>query len=134
AALETGAVVPQPQDSALATLAPILKKDDGLIDWNSPAKTIFNRSRGFLPWPGTYTFFRGDMFHLWKCLVGDKTNTGREACATLMPEKRRLFVRCGQGTALELLEVQIEGRKRVSAEAFLNGHRLEENESLGATH
>jgi len=133
AGLETGALVPQPQDSAQATLAPILKKEDGLIDWSMPAPAIFNRSRGFLPWPGTYTFFRGDVFHLWKCRIANKPDTGPEACATLIAEKRRLFVRCGHASTLELLEVQIEGRKRITAAAFLNGHRLEENESLGAT-
>jgi methionyl-tRNA formyltransferase len=132
--LEAGTISAETQDSAQASLAPILKKEDGLIDWSLPACAIFNRSRGFLPWPGTYTLFRAQMFHVWKCRVGEKSNTGREAHATLMPEKRRLFVRCGGGTSLELLEVQIEGRKRVTAEAFLNGHRLEENETLGATH
>ena len=132
--LETGAIVPERQDDAQASLAPILKKEDGLIDWSRPAYEIFNRARGFLPWPGAYTFFRSNIFHVWKCRSTEKTNTGREACATLMPEKRRLFVRCGSGTLIELLEVQIEGRKRVAAEAFLNGHRLEENETLGAIH
>jgi methionyl-tRNA formyltransferase len=131
--LETGAIDPQPQDNAHATLAPILKKEDGLIDWSMPARSIFDRSRGFLPWPGTYSFFRGDLFHIWKSRVGDKPNTGPEACATLIAEKKRLFARCGHGTTLELLEVQIEGRKRITAEAFLNGHRLEENETLGVT-
>ena len=132
--LEAGTIVAAPQDHAQATLAPILKKEDGVIDWSLPARTIFNRCRGFLPWPGAYTFFRGQVFHVWKSRAadGDQTNTGLETCATLMPEKRRLFVRCGLRTRLELLEVQIEGRKRVTGEAFLNGHKLDENEILGA--
>ena len=129
--LEAGAIRPEPQDNAQASLAPILKKEDGLIDWSAPARLIFNRSRGFLPWPGTYTYFRGQLFHVWKARV-DETNTGWRAAAALRADKRRLFVDCGERTVLELLEVQIEGRKRVSAQAFLNGHRLEENETLGA--
>jgi methionyl-tRNA formyltransferase len=133
AGLEAGTIVAEAQDNAQASLAPILKKEDGLIDWRMPACVVFNRARGFLPWPGTYTSFRGQIFHVWKCRV-EKGNTGQEACATLIPDRRRLFVRCGQGTSLELLEVQMEGRKRITAEAFLNGQRLDENETLGAGH
>ena len=131
AGLEAGAIRPEAQDNSQASLAPILKKEDGLIDWNAPARVIFNRSRGFLPWPGTYSHFRGRLFHVWKARSAE-TDTGWKACGRLRPQKRRLFVDCGRSTVLELLEVQIEGRKRVSAEAFLNGHRLDENESLGA--
>jgi methionyl-tRNA formyltransferase len=61
---------PVKQDPAEATLAPILKKEDGEIDWNWPASKSFNRSRGLLPWPGTYCFFRGQIFHVWKSRVG----------------------------------------------------------------
>ena len=131
AGLEKGTIQPEPQDNSQASLAPILKKEDGLIDWNTGAREIFNRSRGFQPWPGTYSHFRGQLFHVWKTRVVE-TNTGWKACGTLRPDKRRVLVDCGGSTVLELLEVQMEGRKRVSAEAFLNGQRLEENERLGA--
>ena len=131
--LAAGTIVSKPQDHTLATLAPILRKEDGLIDWTMPARVPFNRSRGFLPWPGVYTFFRGRLFHVWKARVacGAKSATGPPG--TLGTENRRLFVQCGEGTALELLEVQMEGRKRMTVEAFLNGQRLEENETLGAS-
>jgi methionyl-tRNA formyltransferase len=127
--LEDGSVKPAPQDNSQATLAPILKKEDGLIDWDWPAQKICNRARGFLPWPGAYSSFRGQLFHVWKARVaGESSSAG---AGRLIPQKKRLLAVCGEGTTLELLEVQIEGRKRIPAEAFLNGHKLEENEMLG---
>ncbi len=122
-------LVAEPQDPAHATHAPILKKDDGRIDWAVPAQTIFNRARGFLPWPGAYTTFRDQLFHLWKTRPAEGTTS--LAPGRLLSERKSLFVACGGGSLLELLEVQIEGRKRLSAEAFLNGHRLSENETCG---
>ena len=100
------------------------------MDWNWPARKIFDRARGFLPWPGAYSYFRGQIFHIWKARVAEEKGDG--AAGRLMPIKKRLLVSSGEGTALELLEVQVEGRKRIPAEAFLNGHRLDENEILGA--
>jgi methionyl-tRNA formyltransferase len=119
---------PVKQDPAQATLAPILKKEDGLIDWSWPATKIYNRVRGFLPWPGAYTFFRDQGFHIWKARVAEEPGSGHPG--RLRPLKKRLLIDCGAETALEAIEVQIEGRKRISAEAFLNGHRLTENEAL----
>jgi methionyl-tRNA formyltransferase len=127
--LEAGAIHAEAQDNAQATLAPILKKEDGIIDWSRSAVETFNRARGFLPWPGAYSFFRGQMLHIWKARVAEEAGTGEPG--RLIPQKKRLLVTSGHGTALEALEVQIEGRKRMSAEAFLNGHRLNENEVLG---
>jgi methionyl-tRNA formyltransferase len=71
------------------------------------------------------------MFHVWKARVSEEAAWG--GAGLLLPQKRRLLVACGAGTTLELLDVQIEGRKRMSAEAFLNGQRLNENETLGET-
>jgi methionyl-tRNA formyltransferase len=121
---------PVKQNPDEATLAPILKKEEGLIDWTWPAQKIFNRARGFLPWPGAYTTFRGQLFHIWKARVSEVHGTGDPG--QLIVQKKRLLVTSGQATALEPLEVQLEGRKRVSTEAFLNGVRLNENELLGA--
>jgi methionyl-tRNA formyltransferase len=129
-ALAAGTARPVPQNDAEATLAPILKKEDGLVDWNAPATAIANRARGFLPWPGAWTWFRGQVFHIWKARPG---GAGVGTCGTLMVEHRRLLARCGAGTRLELLEVQQEGRKRMSAEAFLNGLHVGDNEIFGAT-
>jgi methionyl-tRNA formyltransferase len=121
---------PVKQNPDEATLAPILKKEDGLIDWTWPAQKIFNRVRGFLPWPGTYTTFRGQLFHIWKARAANDTASGDPG--QLVARQKRLLITCGAATALEPLEVQVEGRNRVSAEAFLNGVRLNENEFLGA--
>jgi len=118
------------QNGAEATLAPILKKEDGLIDWSWPAEKIFNRARGFLPWPGAYSYFRGQLLHIWKARVAQDAVPGDPG--RLVARQRRLLVACGEPNALEAIEVQIEGRKRMTGEAFLNGVRLEENEALGA--
>jgi methionyl-tRNA formyltransferase len=131
AGLTAGTIVPQKQDHSQASLAPILKKEDGSIDWKWPARKIFNRTRAFLPWPGAYSFFRGQMFHVWKARVEEDPATG--VPGQLLPQRKRLLVACGEGTALEPLEVQVEGRKRMPVEAFLNGQRLNDNEALGET-
>jgi methionyl-tRNA formyltransferase len=121
-------IMPVRQNSAQATLAPILKKEDGRIDWTRHAAEIHNRVRGLLPWPGSYTSFRGQSLHVWKSRVVEAmTEPGK-----LLPG-RRLIAGCGESTALELLEVQLEGRKRIPGEAFANGQHLSENEILGAT-
>jgi methionyl-tRNA formyltransferase len=122
---------PVKQDPAEATLAPILKKEDGIIDWTWPAEKISNRTRGFLPWPGAYTSFRNQGFHIWKARVAEEPGSGHPG--RLRPLKKRLLIDCGANTALEVIEMQIEGRKRMPAEAFLNGQHLNENETLGVT-
>jgi methionyl-tRNA formyltransferase len=127
--IAAGTITPQPQDNSQATLAPILKKEDGLIDWNWRAEKIVNRARGFLPWPGAYSFFRGLGFHLWKGRVVEGPGPGQPG--RLRPLQKRLLIDCGEETVLEAIEVQIEGRKRMPTEAFLNGHHLNENEVLG---
>src|SRR5689334_6800482 len=128
ARMERGDIQAQPQDNSQATLAPLLKKEDGLIDWSWPAQKIYNRVRGFLPWPGAYSFFRGQIFHIWRARLADETGLGEPG--RTFPEKKRLLIACGGATTLEALEVQVEGRKRMSAEAFINGHRLTGNEIL----
>jgi methionyl-tRNA formyltransferase len=133
-ALETlaaGTIVPEKQDNARATYAPILKKEDGRIDWNLSAREIFNRVRGFQPWPGAYTEFRGQRFHIWR--AAPVKGAEISVAATLSVRGRGVYAGCGDGSALELLEVQLEGRKRISAEAFRNGHPISENERLGET-
>jgi methionyl-tRNA formyltransferase len=129
--VETLGATPTPvkQDPAQATYAPILKKEDGLIDWSWPAETIFNRSRGLLPWPGAYSYFRGQMFHIWKSRVSGEALQGEPGLMSAMD--KRLLIACGDRTELELIEVQVEGRKRMSGTAFMNGHHLKDDEMLG---
>jgi methionyl-tRNA formyltransferase len=126
-ALEAGSIHPRPQDNSQATLAPILKKEDGQIDFTRSAQEIFNRIRGFQPWPGAYTKFRGKTLQILKA----KPATDNVPPAEIKAQPDRLIVGCGASTSLELLELQLEGRKRTSAHAFLQGYRPKPNEKLG---
>ena len=129
AGLAAGTIVPRPQDSSQATYAPILKKEDGALDWSWPAAKVHNRVRGFQPWPGAHTRFRGQTLNLWKTRIAAERLDAPPG--TLHPRRPRLLAACGDGSALELLEVQLEGRRRISGEEFLNGQRVKENEVLG---
>jgi methionyl-tRNA formyltransferase len=121
-------LTPEKQDNAQATLAPILKKEDGLIDWSRPARQIYDRLRGFTPWPGAYTKFRGQQLTILRAGVESGITL---AVGSLRSERRRLYAGCGEGTLLELLEIQLEGKKRMSADAFLNGYQPSAGEILG---
>lgn len=127
--LKAGNIRPRPQDHALATHAPILRKEHGRIDWNLTAREVYNRVRGFVPWPGAYTGFRGHRLHIWKARLAQALESGTPG--SLRPAGRRLLAGCGDGAWLELIEVQLEGRNKVSADAFMNGQHLTENETLG---
>jgi methionyl-tRNA formyltransferase len=126
--LQSGSIHPRPQDHTQATLAPILKKENGLIDFSSSAQEIFNRMRGFQPWPGAYTKFRGKSLQIWKALPLEKSLPPSQ----LYVDENRLLVGCSHGTSLELLELQLEGKKRMSAADFLRGHRPKPAEHLGS--
>ena len=121
-------ISPEPQDPAQATYAPLLEKEDGLVDWRQSALRVHNRARGLQPWPGAYTTFRGQKLHLRRTrpqLRGTE-HPGPGRLLTLKPP----VVCCGEG-ALELIEVQLEGRKRIGGADFSNGQRLKDNEILG---
>jgi methionyl-tRNA formyltransferase len=122
-------ITPVPQDHAQATLAPILKKEDGLVDFSRTAIEINNRLRGFQPWPGAYTLFRGKSLKLIAARSED-------ALANLAPGELRtgdekLFVGCGARTVLELLQLQPEGKKAMAAREFINGYHPAPGERLG---
>ena len=122
---------PIPQDSSKATWAPILKKEDGRIDWTLPAQTIHNLIRGLQPWPAAYTMFRGQSLHIWRSRLADANHFKERGLppGALMRDNG-VFAVAGDGVALELLEVQLEGRKRMRADVFANGHRIENTEQL----
>ncbi len=124
--LEAGVAAPRKQDPAQASYAPLLKKEDGLIDWRQPAEAIHDRVRGLQPWPGAYTAFRGQTLRVWRTRVTALPPGQPGRFANLKP----LTVGCGLG-ALELIEVQLEGRRRMSGADFANGHRLTESDVLG---
>ncbi|HTM87208.1 MAG TPA: methionyl-tRNA formyltransferase [Terriglobales bacterium] len=127
--LGAGTIQPRPQDHSRATLAPILKREDGLIDFQRTAAEITNRLHGFQPWPGAFTTFRGKQLQVWQA---------KPAAAALPPgeirvEGERLLAGCGQNTALELLEVQPEGKKRMAARDFVHGYRPKPGERFLTT-
>lgn len=128
--LDRGDVTPQPQDDSQATLAPLLKKEDGRIDWAQPAQAIYNRIRGLQPWPGAFTTFRGKTCHIW----GQPAAERRAAAApgTISVDKQQLMVACGNSTALQLEFVQLEGRKRITAREFASGAHLSEGDRFSS--
>ncbi|MDE0101936.1 MAG: methionyl-tRNA formyltransferase [Bryobacterales bacterium] len=125
--LEERTLQPTPQDDAAATYAPMLRRKDGLVDWSLPAASIYDRLRGLDPWPGIHTFFRNRRLRIWDAAPGEGEDLepGRAKA-----HREGLAVGCGSGT-LVLKEVQLEGRRRMGAPAFLRGWRLAPDEALG---
>ncbi|HVI08775.1 MAG TPA: methionyl-tRNA formyltransferase [Candidatus Binatia bacterium] len=124
--LKAGTIQPLRQNDAEASLAPILKKEDGLIDFSRKAKEIVDRLRGFQPWPGAYTKFRGKTLQIWNAAAVERGVPPAE----LRIEGERVLLGCGGGSAIEPLEVQLEGKKRMPIGDFLRGYRLQSGERL----
>lgn len=131
AGLEQGTLQAARQDSTRASLAPILQREDGRIDWNRTSRQIYDRWRGFQPWPGAFTAFRGKKLILHAMAVAADGLSAAQTPGTLLQSGSRLLVACGEGTALELLELQMEGKRRVPVQAFLNGISLTAEDRLG---
>jgi len=125
--LKGGGLNPIPQDHSQATYAPMLKKENGNIDWGKPAEEIRNLIRGTLPWPGAYTTLEGKLLKIYKARVNEGTGNPGEV---IKSDSGILRVATGRG-ALDLLEVQIEGGKRLKAEEFLRGRRIKEGMIVG---
>jgi methionyl-tRNA formyltransferase len=126
--IRDGVVVRTRQDDDAATLAPILKKEDGIVNWSQPAGTIYNHFRGFTPWPGAYTYFRGTQVSLLRMKPCDH---GELPPGVLHQEKGRVFVGCGSNSGIEILELQIAGKKAMPASAFCNGYQPARGERMG---
>jgi methionyl-tRNA formyltransferase len=123
---ELQTIRPEPQDESQTTYAPILKKEDGKIDWQLSPHEILNRIRGFEPWPGGYGFLRGQRLQIWRASPANlKLPPG-----TLKATHQTLYAGCGRGESIELQEVQLEGKKRMPVAAFLNGFPLSGSEVL----
>lgn len=125
--LQAGTIRPRKQDDAQATLAPILKKEDGLVDFSRTAQEIYNRLRAFQPWPGAYTKFRHKHLQILKATPAIEAVTQAEL--KVLPA--RLLLGCAQNTCLELLELQLEGKKPTPAKDFIHGYRPKDGEKLG---
>jgi methionyl-tRNA formyltransferase len=125
--LQEGTIRPRAQDNSQATLAPILKKEDGLIDFSRTAEEVFNRMRGFQPWPGAYTSFRGKNLQILQA----RPTKDSVPPAKLRIDGSRLLLGCGKESALELVELQLEGKKRSTARDFIHGYHPQAGEKLG---
>jgi len=130
AGLVNGTITPQPQDHTKATLAPILTKEDGLIDFSRAAVETWNRLRGFQPWPGAFTKFRGKTLQLHAAAPAPEVAVAR--AGHFVVEHGRLLLGFAHATALEVQELQVEGKKRMSAADFINGYRPRCDEPVGA--
>ncbi|MBV9572844.1 MAG: methionyl-tRNA formyltransferase [Acidobacteriales bacterium] len=130
--MDSGTIHPRPQDHSQATLAPILNKEDGQIDFELPAQEICNRIRGFQPWPGVFTNFRGRKLHLWNATAA--TEKPVPPSGELLIEAGTLLVGCGRGQVLAVKEVQPEGKKRMKVHEFIQGYRPRNGEKLETPH
>jgi len=126
--LQTGSLTPRPQDHSAATYAPLLRRNDGRIPWALTATEIYNRIRGFAPWPGAFTIFRGGLCQVWGA---PSPGTTPAPVGRILTVDGDLIVACGSGTLLRLESVKMEGRKRVDAREFASGVRLKDGESFG---
>lgn len=133
--LEAQSVTAQPQDHTQATYAPLLKKEDGVIDWSQSSTDIANRIRGLCPWPGSYTFYQQQRLIIWKGRVAGREepvgSDGQPPGTVLAVGPTSFWVATGDG-GVEVLEVQPANKKRMSVEHFLQGHALHVNEVFGA--
>jgi methionyl-tRNA formyltransferase len=132
--LDNGTVHPVSQDHSQATLAPILKKEDGRMDFARSARELFNRLRGFQPWPGAFTIFKGKTLQVHRAQPVQRAE--RLIPGQIAVEGTRLFAGCGKNgdkdnTTLEFIEVQLEGKRRVTAQEFINGYRPQSVDHLG---
>ena len=152
--LRDATILPKPQNHADATLAPLLKKEDGRIDWSQPAQVIYNRMRAFTPWPGSYSTFRAIPCQLLfsstdysapSRAVGERSPVralveqmpGSQQSLAIQPapppgtislQNTDVLVHCCQKTLLRLSSVKLEGRKQISAQEFVNGNHVQTGE------
>ena len=124
-------ITPRTQNEEEATLAPMLAKEHGLVDWRAEAFAIERRVRGLQPWPNAYTFYQERRLTVWRA-AAEKTEPSKNVPGTLIQsDKSGLVVSCGGGTVLRLLDVQPEGGRRMTAVEFINGAHLHAGERLG---
>jgi methionyl-tRNA formyltransferase len=127
-----GSITPTPQDDSSATFAPILKREDGRIDWATDAAAISNRIRGFQPFPSAWTTFRGEHLAVWKASPHATADARGSAGAIVEAKGDSLIVACREGSYLQIDELQPQGKRRMAARDFINGTRPAVAELLGA--
>jgi methionyl-tRNA formyltransferase len=127
--LKDGTLVAREQDESQATLAPILKKADGLIDWTLPAVVIERRVRGLNPWPGSYTYLNGKMLkvHRGKTI---SVESARNPGEVVRADSVGLWIATGSGV-VGLEEVQLENKKKLAGAEFIKGARIKAGDLVG---
>jgi methionyl-tRNA formyltransferase len=130
--LEDGSVTARPQPVDGVNVSPMLRRNFAKVDWTMPARQLINRLRGFTPWPGLYTKFRGGRLKIFGLEEVRPSPQGNEKPGiVLQATPNGIVVRAGKATAVRITEVQREGRRRMPVDAFLIGERVSRGESLG---
>jgi methionyl-tRNA formyltransferase len=133
--LATGSIHPQPQNHEGATFAPLLDREDGRMDFTArSAAELYNRWRGFQPWPGAFTSLHGKKLIVHRMALAHESDSaalGTAEPGSIFVENGRLLANCAGNTGLEFLEVQLEGKKRMTAAEFLRGNPLAPDARLG---
>jgi methionyl-tRNA formyltransferase len=124
-------ITPRPQHDQDATFAPLLTKQHGLVNWSNNAAMIERCARGFQPWPTAYTHYKSHRLILWKGAVTETVSLDGQAGDVIVAHGDDLVVKCGDGTALRLIEVQPEAKRRMSIRDFLNGTHLKVGDRFG---
>ncbi|NJN69892.1 MAG: methionyl-tRNA formyltransferase [Nitrospira sp.] len=127
--LKAGTLTPQKQDDGQATMAPLLKKEDGLIDWTMSADSLTNRVRGLSPWPGAYTFWGEERWNVWRVVPSKSAVTDKPGTIVAV-DKQSILVATGEGL-LDLQEIQTANSKRMPVSQFLTGHKVTAGMQLG---
>ena len=127
-----GEIRPMHQNTDEATYAPMLKREDGLIDWRMTAREIANRVRAFQPWPGSYTSFRGSKLIIWRAraISDHASHEGADAGTILGIDANAVTIACAGPSAMRVEEIQVEGKRRMSAREFVNGARLKAGDRI----
>src|SRR5215213_2091034 len=124
-------LTPRPQHDRDATFAPVLKKEDGLIDWSHSAFAIERRVRGLQPWPNAYTSYNSKGLTVWSAEPSTTSHANAAPGEIVVVQRDELVVSCGEQTALRLSEVQPESRKRITVREFISGMRLKVGDRFG---
>ncbi|QPD05833.1 MAG: 10-formyltetrahydrofolate:L-methionyl-tRNA(fMet) N-formyltransferase [Candidatus Nitrospira kreftii] len=127
--LKAGTLTPKRQDDTQATLAPLLKKEDGLINWTMSAASLANRVRGLSPWPGAYTFLGEERWNVWRVVSSKSAGTDKPGTIVAV-DKQSILVATGEGL-LDLQEIQTANSKRMPVSQFLTGHKVTVGMRLG---
>lgn len=129
--LEQGKLIPEKQDDALSCYAPLIEKEFGRLDFSKPAVALDRLIRGVTPWPSAFTSYQGRQLKIWRAVPELSVNTFARAPGEIVKvEKDAVTVAAGEG-ALRVLELQLEGKKRLTAQDFLRGVRMQPGEVLG---